>query len=200
MRCISMRKMRKNKGLTLIELVIVSAMLAVISLAVYAVFSNGMKIWQRAASPIAAEDVDIFLDKFRSDVMNSFSFKDIDFLGEDTRIEFPAIVYSPRMGKRTVGQVSYFYEPSKERIVREERDFSHIYDEDRGNVTQALTHVESLTFQYRFYNAQAEEYVWVAGWEKEGLPVALRIELEFNDGAEVRKVARTIDIPCSGSL
>ena len=171
-----------------------------IALALYSVFGSGIKIWTAVNKSIPEEDLNIFLYKFGRDLENSFSFKGIDFLGKEDSIEFPAIVNSQRLEKRTIGQVVYSCKPTQEIVIREERDFSHIYEEDDGEVTQAVSGVESLTFQYRYYNSEIKEYVWVDEWEREKLPTAVKIELEFNDGSEIKKITRTIDIPNSGSL
>ena len=54
-------KKKHNNAFTLVELLIVTAMLAVISLAIYSTFSSGLKIWQRVSKPIPEEDLGIFL-------------------------------------------------------------------------------------------------------------------------------------------
>ncbi len=189
-----------DKALTFVELLIVTALLAMISLAVYAVFNSGIKIWQRVNRSVPGEDVNIFFDKFRTDIKNSFAFKGIDFSGEEDRLEFPTIVDSPRLKKRTVGQVIYSYDSREKILAREERDIAHIYGEEKGPVTQALKYVESLTFLYRRYDENEKVYIWEEKWKRGRLPVALRIRLEFNDGTEVNKITRTIDLPSSGSL
>ena len=100
---------QKVQGFTLIEMLVVTVMLSVISLAIYATFNNGIKIWQKINKPIPQEDLYIFLDRFVSDVKNTFKFTGLNFLGKVDRLEFPALVDSPRLNKKTVGQVVYFY-------------------------------------------------------------------------------------------
>ncbi len=194
------RKKTRPKGMTFVELLIVTALLAVIALTLYSVFASGVKIWEIVNTSISEEEVNIFFSKLSQDLKNSFRFKGTDFLGKEESVAFSSIVKSQRMGIATVGQVIYAYKPSGEEIVREERDFSHIYDEDEGEITDKMSGVESAAFQYRYYSSEIEEYVWVDEWEKEALPLTVRIELELNDGRETRKFTRTIDIPCSGEL
>lgn len=190
---------RKNKnGFTLIELLIVTALLAVISLAIYATFNSGVKIWQRVNKQIPEEDLDIFLEKFTLDLRNSFKFNGFNFLGEEKRFEFPTLVNSPWMNKKTVGKVSYLYDSESSIIKRNLLDFSQIYNGEEGTTQELLKNVKSLKFRYYLYDKEKKEYLWQDEWLKEDLPLAVRIELEFGNGTEIRKFTKTVNIPVSG--
>ena len=190
---------RKNKnGFTLIELLIVTALLAVISLAIYATFNSGVKIWQRVNKQIPEEDLDIFLEKFALDLRNSFKFNGFNFLGEEKRFEFPTLVNSPGMNKKTVGKVIYLYDSESNIIKRNLLDFSQIYNGEEGTAQELLKNVKSLKFRYYLYDKEKKEYLWQDEWLKEDLPLAVRIELEFGNGTEIRKFTKTVNIPVSG--
>ena len=66
-----MKRNKNNKGFTLIEVCLVSAMVAIISLAIYTTFANGIKIWQKAHTEILEEDVSIFFERFTSVIYKS---------------------------------------------------------------------------------------------------------------------------------
>ena len=190
-----MKKKNKRYGFTLIELLIASAILCIISLAIYATFNNGIKIWQKINRDIPEENLDIFFERFSSDLRNTFRFTDIDFSGEEYRVGFPTLINSPRLNKRSVGQVVYFYDPATEVVNREERDFSQVYSGESGVVKQSLKNVESLKFQYYFYHSEEKEYTWQDEWLEEARPLAVRIELEFDNGTQVVKFTKTVGIP-----
>lgn len=175
-----------------------SAILCVISLAIYATFNNGIKIWQKINRDIPEENLDIFFERFASDLRNAFRFKGIAFVGGEHRVDFPTMVNSPRMRIRSAGKVAYFYEPLTGIVRREEKDFSQIYTREEGLAKDSLRGVKSLRFQYYFYDSEEKEYAWQEEWVGETMPLAVRIELEFDNGVEIIKYSKSVGIPVSG--
>jgi len=191
--------MKKNSfGVTFIELLIVVAILSIISLAIYATFNNGIRIWQRVNKNIVEEDLNIFFDKFARDLRNAVQFSGIHFSGRSERFEFATIINSRRLQKITVGEIIYSYEPSRQILEREERDFSQVFSNEAGMIRQSLTEIESLKFQYYIYDKNKKEYVWEDECLTGALLLAVRIELEFKDGVQNFKFTKTVSIPVSG--
>jgi len=58
----------RHRGFTLTEVLLVSAMFAVISLAVFNAFSNGFKLWARGQHVMVEGYTAIFLDKISEDL------------------------------------------------------------------------------------------------------------------------------------
>jgi len=192
------RSSRKN-GFTFVELLIVVGMLAVVSIAIYTVFSNGVRIWFRVNEQIPKEDLFIFFDKFTSDLRNSFKFTGINFTGDEERIEFATLVKSPRLEKNTVGQIIYKYNPVSNRIVRKRRDFSQVYAERSDKIKDELENIKSLRFRYFYYDIEKKAYFWDDEWvDKEDLPLAVRMEFRFDDGRQTGKFVKTVSIPANG--
>jgi hypothetical protein len=187
-------------------MLVVSAIMVVISMAIYATLSNGIKIWERTQETIAGEDLNIFFDRFSRDLRNAFAFEDIPFSGGRDSVAFATLVQSARLKNRTVGQVVYFYDGQGDILKKEERDFSHVFKEEEGVVKQALDDVRSLKFAYYFYDTLTKEYSWLEEWsEKDArekrlapLPLAVRMSLELNNGDKDVYFTRTVNIPVSG--
>ncbi len=194
-----MQSMKRNNnfGFTLIEMLIVVSMLSVISLAVYSSFNSGVKVWKRINQRIPEEDLEIFFEGFSRDLRNTFKFTGLNLLGKEDKVEFPTLVHSPSLNKRTVGKVVYFYNPQEELFNREQRDFVEIYMGEKGAVRQSLENIKSLKFRYYFYDEEIKEYLWEDEWIEEELPLAVKIELEFYDGVETQKFTKTVNIPVS---
>jgi len=186
---------RHKRGFTLIELIIVISVLSVVSLAVYTSFSNGINIWQRANEKSAEEDMDIFLDKFAADLKNSFKFTGIDFSGREDGLEFPVLLNSPGLHKRSVGKAVYSYDGKTDLLNREEVDFSQIYEDGKGSIRYSLKDVKSFKFQYYTYDKGRKEYLWLDEWVKDGLPLAVKIYLEIKDGDRINGFTRTVGVP-----
>ncbi|MBN1872381.1 MAG: prepilin-type N-terminal cleavage/methylation domain-containing protein [Candidatus Omnitrophica bacterium] len=187
-------------GLTLVELLLVSALLAVIALSAYSVFSSGIKIWMGVTRLTPYEDINIFFDKLSTDIRNAFMYNGIGFLGERDKFEFATLVTSSRMEMRTVGKVIYSYDSMGERLTREERDYSRVYDDDEGLITESLANVNSLSFSYYAYDDTIEKHIWKDSWQSDekSLPLAVRITLEIKDERQSIEITRTISIPTGG--
>ncbi|MBI5144293.1 MAG: prepilin-type N-terminal cleavage/methylation domain-containing protein [Candidatus Omnitrophica bacterium] len=195
-----MRKKKNNKGLTLIELIIVSLTMAIVALAVYSTLSNGLKIWQRIDHGRQEEDVGIFFEKLTSDLRNGIPYKAIIFSGREDEFELPTLVTSQRLKSRTVGKVRYSYDQDKRIIKRYLMDFSDVYDSGSGAAQELLPDVRSLKFQYYVYEAGSKQYLWHDEWattQTEQMPLAVRVELEIGRDDKVSKFAKTVEIPVS---
>ena len=189
---------KNNNGFTLIELLFVIALLGVIALAIYSTLASGVMIWQAVNVEVPEEEVLIFFDKFTRDIKNCTEFTNIQFLGDDDNLRFATLVTSNRLQKRTVGEVIYFYDSNSEKVNREQRDFAHVYSDKSGLVSQSLAEVGSFKFKYYSYDELTLRYVWDDTWEGDGLPIAVRMELEITHGDKTSTYSKTVSIPVSG--
>lgn len=190
---------RKSRGgFTLIELLIAVSILSVISLTIYSTLNNGVKIWRRINAAIPEEDYAVFADKFGREVRNTLRFSPIRFFGNRERMEFPSPVRFDELGIETAGKVIYAYDPSKDTLYRWRLDFSEAYIDREGPPEPALEGIKSLRFRYYFYDEEKKEFMWLDEWVREGFPLAVRLEFEFNGGREEGGITKTVSIPVSG--
>lgn len=181
--------------MTLVELLVTMTILSVISAAIYASLNSGLKIWKRVNQQMAHEDLDIFFDRFRHDLKNCIRFGGIPFVGTPERVEFPALFSSPGWNGDVIGRVSYLYDPQAKTLARVQQDFSQIYTGDDATKIQPIPGLTAVKFRYYLYDQETQEYSWQDDSLEEGLPVAVRIELESGDGPQAQNFIRTIDIP-----
>lgn len=194
-----MKRNSSRQAFTLIEILIVTVMLSVISLAIFSTFSNGITIWQRIHSRATAEDLIIFCEMFAADLRNSFNFKSIVFKGDEERVEFASLLNSRRLNARTVGRLSYVYNPDRKTLSKFQEDFSAVYASEELEPKYTLGDVKSLKFKYYFYDTTAKEYVWSEEWvKKSSLPLAVRLEMEFDKASMPERLVRTFTIPAAG--
>lgn len=186
-----------KSGFSLVELLVVTVLLGVLSLTLFSVFTSGIRIWQRVNRNLAEEDLCIFLDKFSLDLRNSFKFASIPFKGNEYSLEFATLVDSGAMRARTVGKTVYLYEPVGEQLMRQEKDYAQAYSDAQSASGELLKNVKSLRFQYYRYIKDKDEFIWQAEWPEEELPLAVRMELEFDNGRAIAKFSRTVSIPVS---
>lgn len=190
-----------NNGFTFVEILIVSVITSLISLAIYATFNSGIKVWQRVSEQVPSADLNIFLSRFNTDLKNTFKFTGIDFLGTENALEFATLVKSNDLKIKTVGRAAYFYEPEDGVLKRRQDDFSQIYNKDEGRITKSIANIKSFKFQYYFFDKEKNKYAWADEWiGRAGLPLAVRMELELDDGKQIHKFhkySQTVEIPAS---
>jgi prepilin-type N-terminal cleavage/methylation domain-containing protein len=189
-------------GFTLIETLIVAAMLSVVALALYSTFSSGIKIWQKLTQKVLADDVNIFFEKISDDLRNSFRFSGISFVGREDSLNFATLVktdFGQREKVFTVGKVDYTFDAQTKSLNRQQVSYSQLYQNTSVPLRQMIANVEALRFQYYRYNPEEELYVWEDFWqEEENIPLAVRITIYFGNAAKTESLAKTISIPLGG--
>lgn len=200
---LSRNRNRTGTGFTLIEMLVALAMFSLIGLAVVTTLGNGIKIWQRLNIATRQEDINIFFDRFTREFQNTFKFNTIEFQGEKHRIGFATFVTTPGSSlpqETGIGEVAYSFDKTKRQLSKEVRNYSQMYEDKSGRSQILFKDVESMKFDYYFYDDKEKEYIWSEEWElREALPLAVRIELEFENGRQSERIARTIDILISQS-
>ena len=188
--------MDRRRALTLVEVIITAGLVAVVGLAVFSALNSGLKIWQRLNKTTIEEEVHIFFEKFASDIRNSFQYKGIDFVGDETRVAFAGVVATASEGlRRGPGEIIYKFYPDEGAVTVEKRSVSNIFKEKSGLIQKRLENVETLAFTYYFYDPLRKEYFWVENWREDTLPLAVRIDMIIlRDGAPY-KFRKTLDIP-----
>jgi len=205
-----MKRFLSVTGFSLVELLIVSSLVAIIGLALYSAFNNGILIWQKVNQGLAAEDAGIFFDKITHDLKNSFNFASIKATGTDISITFPTLIkFKDKEGaKDGIGQVSYFFDKKNELLCRRQSNYSEIYQGRGYNDQDSVKNVTRLKFQYYYYDSKLNEFSWRETWEDDGffkeeekeetrqpMPLAVKIELEVKDGDYRQKFTDIIAIP-----
>jgi prepilin-type N-terminal cleavage/methylation domain-containing protein len=183
---------------TLIELLLVSSIAAIMTLAIFSTFSIGIKAYERLQySGLIQADVLLSLDKIEKDLHNTVNFSDIDFAGENKSVSFASLATSPVSSDETLslGRISYYFDTKNKSLIREENVYTGIFSK-----TKVLAYIEDLTFTYYYFNSQTQQYIWVDSWQSvNGIPEAVRIKAIFkNENNKDVEITRTMVIPVSG--
>lgn len=202
-----MKKVLYKNGFTLIELVLVTAILAVIGMAVYGTFSNGINIWKKVTEDSVVEDVNLFFEKISVELRNSFKLTGIRFKGERTRISFPSrIKYSGKDGiENSIGQISYSLDKKKKVLERIEKNYSEVYLKRAGSLRILSENIKSLQFQYYIYDEHYKKYSWVSRWQEqdktfgiqveEKLPLIVKIKVGIPGEKGEQTFVKTVQLP-----
>lgn len=186
---------KRRTGFTLVELLVVTVILAVISLAIYSALRNGLSIWARVSQTDAAEDVNIFLYRFTMDMSNAFVYQNSSVRGMQEECSSWGIVRSEFSGYKTVGSIEYRYDPGEGKLLRLERDYSGIFEGAAGAPTAELTGVAQARFLYYAWDEQAREYAWLDQWQIGQLPVAVRLDFSIEYEKKNVHYTRSVFLP-----
>ena len=188
--------MKRNKhtaAFTLVEILVTTAIAAVISLALFTAFSNGIRIWRRVNTRVAAEQFALFCERFRDDTLRAVNFSTIPCAGRETGLEFACLVAVPGQPLRGVGRVEYAFENGG--ITRAAGDYPSAFAFQRPEGRTVLEGVRVCAFEYYFFDSVKKEYGWAEEWQQPRLPLAVRLRCEFKDG---REAVRTFTFPTGG--
>ena len=191
-----------SSGFTLIELLLAAALIPIISFAIYANFSSGIRLWTVLTQQAASEDINLFYEKTSYDFKNAFHYTPILFTGEQDKLSFATrIDTKPSLGgDRGIGEVAYYYDSRLKVILRQEKNVSQIFRREPGQTRTVLKDV--LSFQIHFFSLdeQTQAYQWKDGWgpEEKKLPLAIKINFETGEPNQRRQFIKTFEIPAGG--
>jgi len=196
-----------KQGFTLIELVLVTSMLAVIGLTLYGTFTNGINIWKTVTQESTTEDISLFFEKISHDLRNSFKMTGVRFKGGKHEVSFPArIKYKGDDGLvDSIGRVTYSYDRRKKALKKEEMNYNQIFKKKPG-LDRVLTEAaSSLNFKYFVYDSEKKDYSWVTSWQEsdetfgrqieESLPLIVRVEVGIPGERGEQKFVKNIALP-----
>jgi prepilin-type N-terminal cleavage/methylation domain-containing protein len=192
-----MKNRPKPAGFTLVELLIVSAIIAVISLAIFSSFSSGLRIWKRVSQPIAEEDASFFFERLGGELRQAVLIRDAGFQGMEGRMEFPSLIFSKRMNKRTVGKLAYTFDPEKGVISRSAADYSAMFTGASPPPAAVLNRVSRARFSFYRFNPETRRFEWLDSLTTGEMPLAVRVELQLKGSSDKEVIVRTFSIPVS---
>lgn len=165
--------MFKQEGFTLVELLIVSLLLSVISLTAYGGLAGGVRIWRRVEASVGELDLVLGEKRFRKDLVNRVPFGGIGFTGDSGQVSFPALVTvgAGEAVHQEVGRVRYLFDEPDHRLCREEMTYASVVAGAETDCRPVISSVEKLSFKY--YNPEGG---WLSGWAETTPPLAVRME------------------------
>lgn len=170
-----MKKFRK--GFTFVELLIVVSIFSLLSLAVFATFSSGMRMWQlMQARSLVERRVLLGLERFSAEIRQTLDFSKIGFEGKISKIIFPLL-----SAENEILRVSYVLE--QDTLYRKQERYKDILEDNKQIKTRDLfSDIESLKFSFAYKVEDKDEYNWINTWDKEaGFPAIVKIELKTKD-------------------
>lgn len=191
--------MRRSEaaGLTLVELLIVTAIGSVVLFTVFANFSSGIRLFRAFRVDTSDEDLSIFYRLASSDFLQAFSYETIPFEGDAAKVTFATRIEAPEAlgGDRGFGRVGYYAD--RDAVYRAVQNVSQIHKELPDQRPRRLEGVSGLGIRYFHFNETDETYEWVESWSdpKGRLPLAVRFRFTRHTPSGSDEIIRTYEIP-----
>ena len=193
----------KTRGFTLVETLLVISLMAMVSVSVFRVFLNGVRIWERSERFYVEEDLAIFLDMIGQDFRNSVDYSLFNFKGIGSKISFPSIIKVRADQKVSgddvlyvdqLGMVEYYYDSLTKGIYKRKANYGQASKKRYGKERLLVKPVRSLRFLYYFFNedGQRESKSFIDGES----PDAIQIEVEIPESTgRYRKLKKLVLLP-----
>ena len=196
----------KRQGFTLTEVLLVSAMFALISLSVFNAFSNGFKLWARGEHVITEGYSAIFLDRLGEDLRQTVLLSGIPFKGGSSELSFPAIILAPTdvQGSRAreeiagqIGAIRYVFDPSQNKIFRYQAVYGQALKSRWSEPVEVAGQVEDISLRYYF---KTDRGLDVKSQTDQGIPMGVMIDLQFLVEGQMVHMRRFLIIPVGGGV
>ena len=198
--------MLSRKSFTLIEMLLVTSLIAMTGLAVYHSLINGLKIWQASTRYTYEEDAAIWLDKMSQDLRNAVNYSLIKFDGKGKKMSFSTMVrtiadssYSPEAEYIfQIGRVEYEFDSSKGIVLRRQANYGQAMSNDLDPSRPIASSITDVTFSYYFIEA---DHIVFKKKTNEQWPMGVLIEVTLaGEGEKPNTMARFVDIPSGNKL
>lgn len=165
-----------KRAFTFVELFVVIAISSLLSIAVYASFASGMKMWGRVNEITLSQRKTLLgLERFQQDIRQVLNFPYIGFSGKNNEITIP------RLENDEVAVVTYLFEEGT--LLRKVQSYKDILAKNEQVTTRTIIpDLQDLKLSYGFIESGKKDYTWKDEWLKEeGIPPVVRLELKTKD-------------------
>ncbi|TFH17131.1 MAG: prepilin-type N-terminal cleavage/methylation domain-containing protein [Lentisphaerales bacterium] len=196
----SLRRLRDRHppatGFTLLEVLIVVAILVVLMTVTASVFFSGLSVWGKARSiNVGTIDALICIEYFERDLRNASPFYSIELRGRSELVSFPQVLEGG-YGDSPVRQVRYEFDERTRTVARFVSPFPMGGGEPGAELL--VSNVKSMRLRYApVPEVGSSALRWQDVWEggHATWPAAVRIDLVLDEAGEGKTISRTIDLP-----
>ena len=185
--------MPRRAGMTLLELLVATAIASMVMMGLYTAVAVGVTAWRRLRAAPSLE-VMVALERMSRRFATAPVFSGMPCSGIETSVAFPALVtVGAEAPARTLGRVEYSYDAATKAWCMQEQTYGGYLAKSAPATRQCLvTGVTSATVEYLLLSPEKKTSKWLAHWppvkddEPEGAepppyPFAIRATLVVED-------------------
>lgn len=194
--------MKKQRGFTLMELLLAISIFAVIALCLYSVFSGGIRVWRKQGEGFKyTHGTRLALDNIAKELRNAIIYalpikplpgeenpQDLQFIGEKTKLSFMTLIGSD------IAKVSYWFENNEQQggVLKRIAFLQKTgFKDDTQKEEVLIQDLSDLSFEYA-YPGESEEVAvsWKDSWgadskdSKPKIPKGVRVTLTLKKSGE----------------
>lgn len=183
-----------RRGFTLLEVLVVVAILGIVIAAIGACLAAGMRVWDSAHKYAESEpQVAVALAILERDVINTFPFYSGSFSGTADSVTMPALMRSGNEGEvdvRRIGTVRYSWVRDRGEVMR--KAWVYPLPEPSDSVGEVLARsVQRVRFRYGA--AGEPDGTWRESWtDSSNAPFRVGIDVELSADAGGYRMERTV--------
>ncbi|MBI4357926.1 MAG: prepilin-type N-terminal cleavage/methylation domain-containing protein [Candidatus Omnitrophica bacterium] len=189
----------RKKGFTLIELAVVTSLVAIILSALYVNFQTGLMAYRRSEEHLVEQhEAVIFLNQLEGELRNAIPYFHPDFqhhfVGKERSVVFPARLH--QYSAHGVQEDLYLvrYEVVGDQLVRTERKLREKFKDRTEQKETVFKRLENCRFEFLYVNS-SDELQWKKEWLNVpyvGLPRGIRLSLRGSVFGAEGKVAEIL--------
>ena len=196
-----------ERGFSLIEMILVAALVAVLGGAVYGALSQGIRLWRYVMEARPFIDTDQMVDRLTLDLRNAFMDSNNPFQGDGRQIRFFTLASGSRdeATRKMFGPfvrpvfVVYQYDEENKQIVKIQQEYTGLLSERKKSPpvkTVVMDHVEDALFSFYRGRDQQGGQVWRKIWkEKEPcMPRGVRMTVQLDEVMSMRRTDQVISL------
>jgi len=178
-----------RKGLTLVEMLVATSLMAMVGATTVAVLTGGMKVWQRTVDyGIQEQSALIVLNGLQMDLRNARAFSLIPFKGKSNGFSFARVRptdFEQQDAPDGMGRISYTFDARRNVLCRSFVPLQRISRSRDERCQVLLEGVERARMEYLDYADGDDKPRWRSNWEDAGFPLAVKatISLKGERGA-----------------
>ncbi len=191
------RHRQRRSGFSLVELLLVAALSVLLIGVLVAAVAAGIRTWERVRQGIGPHaDAVLGSALLAQDLRNSFAFYGIRFAGGEDWIEFPGMIASDVPGAvPRIGTIRYAYDARSRCLRREAWPYPGAAPAG-GAGEEVISLLERVGFAYYYVSAPTSwEYEVRSTWQEPGMPVGVRVSLQWGDAGRPVGFDKTVFLP-----
>ncbi|MBI3602313.1 MAG: type II secretion system protein [Candidatus Omnitrophica bacterium] len=194
----------KPRAFTLVEVLLAAALVAMVGMAIFQAFANGLKLWTKAQRLNREAEVAIFLDRMEQDLRSTPLISGISFKGIATQISFPAVVMTRADRKSSmasevfidqIGAVQYRFDALEHTIFRRQTNYAQALKGQWGQELPVVGGIDEFNF---YYEVASDKGFLMKPQSDEVIPSGVMVKMHFSDDSGEHHLRRYFRIPVGG--
>lgn len=193
---------KKRHGFSLVEMIVAMVIASSLGFAVLTTFSQGVRLWSRAAKERMEWKVSLFIDKLTEELRNEYADPKWNFQGTQTLLQFATIAQDSGSvkGKGFTDRpvyLRYDFDTHENAVTLQKYSLEEIFLSSKLSRKKAVPVLEKVGFfglEYYARDPKVKGARWKKMWNKNCFPGTVKVTIGPL-GFENQRISRIIETP-----